>query len=218
MVSIDTLKGLSERDFIFELVSQRNLIMYAHLVDSRIAGVLVKNEIDNVIQISKRLRLDMLCEVDYENVFFAEAGDLLKASTKKDSKPSATTASFSWIKKAATIAIAASISLAGSLSQLTHVGQAGVVNANVGAATETKLSNDVMVYDNSQDIKILSNLVNEFPTLWKDESFVNISEKDWMKLSLRDDWQSRLSKSNRVKIYSLDINDRAVIDETFDNL
>ena len=39
-----------------------------------------------------------------------------------------------------------------------------------------------------------------------------------MKLSLRDDWQSRLSKSNRVKIYPLGINDRAMIDEIFDNL
>ena len=95
MISIDTLKGLPERDFIFEPVSQRNLIMYAHLMDSRIAGVLVKNEIDNVIQISKRLRLDMLCEIDYENVFFAEAENLLKTSTKKDSKSSTIIASFS---------------------------------------------------------------------------------------------------------------------------
>ena len=92
MVSIDTPKGLSERDFIFEPVPQRNLIMYAHLMNSRIAGVLVKNETDNVIQIPKRLRLDMLCEVDYKNVFFAEAKNL---PNKDLSKPSATKASHS---------------------------------------------------------------------------------------------------------------------------
>ena len=49
MISIDTSKGLSERDFIFEPVPHRNLIMYAHLVNSHIIDVLVKNEIDNVI-------------------------------------------------------------------------------------------------------------------------------------------------------------------------
>ena len=112
---------------------------------------------------------------------------------------------------------AASISLAESLSQLINVDQADIVKVD-NVADETRLSNDVMIYDNSHEIKILSNLMKEFPTLWKNEGFVNIPEENWMKLSLRDDWQSRLSKSNRAKIYPLGINDRAMIDETFDDL
>ena len=178
MVSIDTPKGLSERDFIFEPVPQRNLIMYAHLMDSRIADVLVKNEIDNIIQIPKRLRLDMLCEIDYENMFFAEAKNL---SNKNLSEPSAIKVSHSrkvsWIKKAAIMAIAASISLAGSLSQLINVDQADIIKVD-NVAGETRLSNDVMVYDNSHETKILSDLMKKFPTLWKDEGFVNISEEN----------------------------------------
>ena len=208
MVPIDTPKALPARDFIFEPVTQRDLTMYAHLVDSNIAGVLVKNETDHVVQIPKRLRLGMLCEIDYENVFFAEPTAL---PSKCLPKPSAST---SWIKKAATLATVASMSLAGSLSALAH----NAVASQADVAKETKLPNGVMIYGDSHDTRILADLVDEFPTLWQDEGFAKVPEEDWMKLSLRDDWQSRLPKTNRAKIYPLGIKDRAVVDETFDDL
>ena len=100
---------------------------------------------------------------------------------KGSSEPSATKASHSrkvsWIKKAATMAIAASISLAGSLSQLINVGQADIVKVG-NVVDETRFPNGVMIYGNSHETKILSNLMKEFPTLWKDEGFINISEED----------------------------------------
>ena len=33
-------------------------------------GILIKNEINNIVQILKKLRLKILCEINYENVFF----------------------------------------------------------------------------------------------------------------------------------------------------
>ena len=209
MVPIGTPAGLPERDYIFEPVAQRNLTLYAHLVDSNIAGVLVKNETDHVVQIPKKLRLGMLCEVDYENVFFAEPmPDSLPESLPKPAK------TFNWVKKAATLATVASMSLAGSFSQLVY----NAVPEITDVASETKLPNGVRVYGNKHDTGILSDLVNEFPTLWRDQGFVQVPENDWMQLTLRDDWQTRLPKSNRAKIYPLGIDDRAVVDETFDDL
>ena len=59
----------------------------------------------------------MLCEIDYKNMFFAEAKNL---PNKNLSKSSTIKVSYfrkvSWIKKAVIMAIAASISLVESLS------------------------------------------------------------------------------------------------------
>ena len=218
MVPVATPETLPERDFIFEPLPQRNLTLYAHLVDSHIAGILVKNETDQAVQIPKRLRLGMLCEVDYENVFFTEQAEAPSSDAlpKASMKPSVTTTN--WIKKAATLATVASMSIAGSLSQLVNNATTSHSSQSTDVAKETKLPNGVMVYGNNNDTQLLTNLVNEFPTLWKDEGFAKVPENDWMKLTLRDDWQSRLPKSNRAKVYPLGIDDRAVVDKTFDDL
>ena len=217
LVPIITPQGLPDRDFIFEPTQQRDLTMYAHLIDSHVAEVLVKNETDHVVQVPKKLRLGMLCEIDYENVFFAEPTSQLQQGPclQKGSaaKPPANYQT-GWIKKAATLASVASMTLAGSLSALVHHAIADPVDI----ARETKLPNGVTVYGNKQDTKVLTSLVNEFPTLWEDEGFAKIPEEDWMKLTLRDDWQARLPKSNRAKIYPLGLEDRAVVDQTFDAL
>lgn len=61
--------------------------------------------------------------------------------------------------------------------------------------------------------------MRDFPTVWKDEGFVNLPEDDWMKITLRDDWQNKLSSGgSKAKIYSLGIKDRGVVDKTFDEM
>ena len=201
MLPVITPKNLPDRDFIFEPAKQHNLTVYAHMVDSNIAGVIVKNETDHAVQIPKKLRLGTLQEMDYENVFFAAA---------ETAKPKGQ----SWIKKAATFAAVTSMSLAGSFSSL--VNHASEISS--GFATESKLSNGVMVYGNEHEKQQLSDLVDEFPSLWKDEGFAKVPQDEWMKLSLRDDWQSRLPSSKRAKVYPLGLADKAVVDKTFDAL
>ena len=46
--------------------------MYIHMINSKIAGIIVKNKTDYAIQIPKKLRLRTLQEMNYENVFFAK--------------------------------------------------------------------------------------------------------------------------------------------------
>ena len=72
-VPIITPKDLPDRDFLFEPCGHQSLTTYAHLVDAKMDAILVKNETDKTIQVPRKMRLCMLCEVDYENVFFAEA-------------------------------------------------------------------------------------------------------------------------------------------------
>ena len=116
----------------------------------------------------------MLCEIDYENVFFAKPMALPKAS----SKASNSSASTGWIKKAAILAIIASMSLVESISAICNNTIASQARASLAPANsqtlaskatdvakETKLSNEVIVYGNKEDIKILFDLVADYPTL-----------------------------------------------------
>ena len=95
VVPIATLKALPERDFIVEPRAQRDLMMFAHLVDSQMSGVLVKNETDHFVQIPRKLRLGMLCEINYKNIFFVEP-------TTSSETPAQIVAK--WVKKATTSA------------------------------------------------------------------------------------------------------------------
>ena len=58
--------------------------------------------------------------------------------------------------------------------------------------------------------------MKDFFDLWHDIDFVNVFEKNWMRISLKSDWKSQIF--DKVKIYSLDVKDRELIDKTFDEL
>jgi hypothetical protein len=59
-------------------------------------------------------------------------------------------------------------------------------------------------------------LINEFSEIWKNERFIDVSKKQWMRLSLKKEWQDKLIV--KIKIYSLDTNDRKVINDIFNCL
>ena len=73
-----------------------------------------------------------------------------------------------------------------------------------------------MVYGDQSTVNKFSALVNEFPTLWQDHGFVNVPEDERMKITLRDDWQSRVS--GKAKIYPLGLRDKEVVNKTFNKL
>ena len=62
----------------------------------------------------------------------------------------------------------------------------------------------------------LADLVGEHARIWVDTGFVKVPEDEWMRLPLRDDWQSRVSE--KVKVCLLGIKDREIIDKDFDEL
>ena len=59
----------TSRDFLFESIDDINFILYAHLVNVFISAILIRNERDQVIQISRNFRLDRITELDFSNVF-----------------------------------------------------------------------------------------------------------------------------------------------------
>lgn len=179
----------ANRDFLFAPTTQANIVLFSHLVDYTLSGVLARNETDSPIQVPRKLRLGNVLEMEYENCFqtsieadFATVRPSSKSSDLKMPGKSLPPDSRSW---------------------------------NTGAQ-ETRLPNGVMVYGDPQVTRALSDLVAEFPQVWEDTGFVNVPKDEWMKIPLKKDWQSRVN--SRAKIYPLGIKDREVVDRVFDEL
>ena len=56
-----------ERDHSFEFKEIANFVVYAHLIDNDIKAVLVRNDDNKLIQISRNFRLKNLIEIDFSN-------------------------------------------------------------------------------------------------------------------------------------------------------
>ena len=72
----------NDRDYLFES-NETELILYAHLMNTFIEVILVRNDDKQVVKISRNYRLDYFIEFDYSNAFFVNddnADLVMKAS------------------------------------------------------------------------------------------------------------------------------------------
>ena len=60
--------SVSKRDYMFESKKITNLSVYAHIINDNIISILIRNENDKTIHISRNFRLRNLIELDYFNV------------------------------------------------------------------------------------------------------------------------------------------------------
>ena len=83
--------------------------------------------------------------------------------------------------------------------------------------TETILLNEITVHISStQIVNAFINLINNYSIIWTDQEFVKLSKNNWMKLSLKTDWENNIKK--KVRVYSFDARNKKVIDDTFNEL
>jgi hypothetical protein len=81
---------------------------------------------------------------------------------------------------------------------------------------ETKLSNDVIVFENNKKVaKKIHQIVSKFNVWEKHDISMIISSENHTSINLKSDWVDKI-KSN--KIYFLKSNERAIVNEIFDNL
>jgi hypothetical protein len=74
----------------------------------------------------------------------------------------------------------------------------------------------VIVYEDESEKQKFDRLINEFSKIWKDERFIDVSEEQWMRFSLKKKWQDRMIV--KIKIYSLETNDRKMMNDIFNRL
>ena len=80
-----------------------------------------------------------------------------------------------------------------------------------------QLFNDVIIYNSDKKVvDSFQQIVKNYSIFWTNIDFAKLSEIDWMKISLKNDWKSRVS--NKIKIYSLSLRNRQLINQIFDEL
>ena len=194
---------LENRDFLFESSCKANVIFYHHVINAFTNEMIIKNDSFKSMIIFKNFRLEIVIEMIYNDCFLITANEscmIMRSST-----------TFNWIKKT----FEASVMLAALTFSSSKLIKQFSCHENLSTA-KFVLFNDIMLYDNKEAIKAYTDLVNDFSILWKNEEFINIFEKRWMRLSLRNDWQDRIS--NKFKMYSLNNENKKIIDNTFDEL
>ena len=191
--------SLSERDYIFESADV-NFFIYSHLINITIDVILIRNDNDKKIKISRNFRLNKFVEFDYINVFQIdhEWSDLALRKSKAQHK------SF-WLNKVFTTTI-------------THINNHDVVSDEIDKSIkDVKMTNDIIAHNFSEQvIHEFNRLIIEFSHLWIDQEFADLFMKNWMRLSLKSDWET--NAKSKVKIYSFDFRNRALVNETFDQL
>ena len=84
-------------------------------------------------------------------------------------------------------------------------------------ASKIIFNNDITIHRfNDVVIQIFIDIVKKYFDFWKKTNFVDLSKKNWMKISFKIDWKSRIF--DKIKIYSLNIKDKKLIDVIFDKL
>ena len=252
------------RDFLFES-DESNLILYVHIVDVDIKIVLIINDSNNVVKISRNFRLNKLIELDFSQTYHLDENENVVELIRRKSKFEHKTF---WFKKFIAIVVVVnvvvivvinivlsktSIDFTTNFNSLkkfnvvVYIVESSVFelqksflvsNSRKSFFTQTIKTSftiiDVIDFDeksfanNSSEIILFIdviihqsnviqsfvNIIDEFFALWKNIDFVELSQDNWMRISLKFDWENRII--SKIKIYSLDQRDKNLIDKTFD--
>ena len=93
----------------------------------------------------------------------------------------------------------------------------GITIPPADAGLETELPNGIKIYRDRQAVEKITRLVNEYPSIWESSGFVQVPPERWMKVHLKPGWESKVS-AIKPRVYPLGIDNRRLVDETFDEL
>ena len=186
---------LPSGDYLFEPANGCPVALFAALVDSSFHAVLARNDLDQPVELPRRLQIGSVMDLEADGCYHVddseEAQELAVRLPKQDHQST-------WAGKA--FAMLADDLPKASATQL-----------------ETRLLNGVTVYGKSSVVARLSPVLSEFAEIWEDNGgSVELPQEDWMRIPLRADWESKIT--GKPKVYPLGIKDRAIVDKVFDKL
>ena len=182
------------RNYLFESFDSTNFSIYAHLIDDKINFILIRNNSDKFLKIFRNFKLSFLFQFSDINVFQINTHlfDMILRNSKSDHK-------IFWFKK---------------------ILVATAYTANIDSQTfkqEISLINEITIHEFFRQVVIVFiNLLNKYFNIWTNQDFVKLSKKNWMKLSLKINWEDKIKE--KTKVYSFEIRDKEVINNTFDEL
>ena len=227
-----------DRDFFFES-DDTKFTFYVHLVDFFTKIILITNNTNQSIKISRNFRLRKFVKLDYFHVFQIQEENVVKLITRTSAREHR---SF-WFKKMISVFVVVAAVVADVISDVTSsdfialivssafdfqinvfsililsssaISVSDVFDVKSFAVSDLIMSNDVIIHQ-SADTNILVVIVDEFFALWTNVDFAQLSEKNWMRIFLKSDWKDRVSE--KTKVYSLEVRDRELVNKIFDEL
>ena len=184
---------LSERNYLFESFVSVNFAIYAHVINSKTKSVLVQDDNEDIITVSRNFRLNTLNEIIYFSVYAIDTNYVNLAL-----RFSLTIHKTVWFNKMFIAYTAATSSVIHSIK------------------SEITLSCDVIVHESFKEaIMTFSDFINDYFKLWIDQEFVERSKDNWMRIFLKTNWEKSIK--DKVKIYFLSVKNKVVLDEIFDD-
>jgi hypothetical protein len=198
IISIHNANLSSNRDFLFE-PDDTDISLYAHAINDSITAIMTKNLISKIVKISRNDRLRKITKIQYLNAFHANSETNLQNYVERTSRRIHKISWFNRVLRAVAVAyVAVFIMFTSNDQNIIH-------------------KTDVIIHNfTSQTVFIFSNLIEQYSDLWKSEEFVKLFENEWMRISLRSNWKTKIF--GKVKIYSLETENKKLVDQTFNDL
>ncbi len=194
----------TDRDFLFESFSEVSIFIYAHVIDARTIEIIIRNESAKSMKISRNLKLDVAQKIQYDDCFYASQKHQLILQTFKKN---------SMIESLKADLILNVVDRSRSSSKNSKI---RIVVDDINKKFEDKISFEMIVYEDEIEKQKFDKLINEFSKIWKNERFIDVSKEQWMRLSLKEDWQNKMTA--KIKIYSLSTDDRKIVNDTFNRI
>ena len=89
--------------------------------------------------------------------------------------------------------------------------QSDTINENVS------ISHDIQIHQNV-NLNLINQVIAKYSAVWSEtEWVVNISEKYWMQICFKNNWEI-INAKLKHKFYSMSVNKHVIINETFNKL
>ena len=73
LIAVHFMRSLPDRDFLFQS-KQAELSLFAYLVDPIMTSILIRNDSDRIVKISRNQRLGKVYDADFDNCFHITHG------------------------------------------------------------------------------------------------------------------------------------------------
>ena len=220
-----------DRDFLFESQCAKYLNddddVFAHIVDVEFDHVMIRNIINYVVQLFKRVRLDSVIESNQQKCYnLTSDAEFLAIENWTNRRSRSWKSKLDMIVATIVYAISVEIDLSSKVTDIIAIVVITSIttfisiitskfSSHIDSQLESILSNDIIVYDSSTNVVKLIAVVNEFSQIWDDQNItVNVFEIEWMFI----DFKSKAESLKSAKIYLVDFKKRTIIDIIFDKM
>ena len=232
----------NDRDFLFEFQCNQfldlNENVFAHIVNASLDHVMMRNIIQHSVTLQKRVRLKTLIDYNQQRCYNLTSNvDFLVIDDWKITKQHQRI----WKNKLDMIAAAAiyAVFLTTNMISSSFFTSNTATNVDsifddlktsffivlddsktfffivIDSILKHVMSNDVIIYDESNIIACIAEVINVYSAVWNDQNIiVDIFEKQWMSIILK----SNVEVLKSTRMYSIESKNRAIIDVIFDKM